>query len=220
MGRFALAALAFAASSPVSASVTSSSETGFVIRLVTEVTASPDETWNTLISPADWWNGQHSYSGDAANLTIDPRASGCFCETLPLADEAPEGRRAGSIEHMRIIYAEPGRVLRMAGGLGPLQSEAVHGTMTITLKAQETGSRILWEYVVGGYMRYKVAQIAPAVDQVLAEQLGRLAERLGPVVKHVDPGANATPAEDETTVAGESVLPQQKGDREVTEEGR
>jgi hypothetical protein len=53
-------------------------------------------------------------------------------------------------------------------------------------------TRILWEYVVGGYMRYKPAEIAPAVDKVLAEQLDSLAARLGPVAR--PPAAKTAPA--------------------------
>lgn len=67
----------------------------------------------------------------------------------------------------------------MAGALGPLQSEALAGTMTVTLKAGGVGTRIVMEYVVGGYMRYKTGEIAPAVDKVLGSQLASLAAALG-----------------------------------------
>jgi hypothetical protein len=81
---------------------------------------------------------------------------------------------------MHIIYAEPGRVLRLSGGLGPLQSEAVTGTLTITLKALPAGgTRIQWFYVVGGYGRFKFTEVAVAVDKVLEEQVKRLAGKLG-----------------------------------------
>jgi hypothetical protein len=80
---------------------------------------------------------------------------------------------------MHVVYADPGKVLRMSGALGPLQSEAMNGTLTVTLKPVEGGTRILFEYVVGGYMRFKTEDIAPAVDGVMAEQLNRLAALLG-----------------------------------------
>lgn len=166
---------------PAAGEVTASSDAGFVSRNVVDVTATPQEAWNTLIAPGGWWNGQHTYSGNAANLSIDARAGGCFCENLPRAKNAPASEPAGSIEHMRVVYAEPGKVLRLSGGLGPLQSEAVNGTLTITLKPGEGGTtRIAWEYVVGGYMRHKPSEIAPLVDQVMGEQLSRLAARLQP----------------------------------------
>lgn len=169
MARIFAAALVFSA--PAAAEVTSSSEAGFVSRNAAEVKASPLDVWKVLIAPGGWWNSKHTYSGDASNMSIDARATGCFCEKLP---------SAGSVEHMRVIHADAGKVLRLSGALGPLQSEAVNGVLTLTLKPGEGGmTHIVWEYVVGGYMRYKTADIAPAVDAVMAEQLGRLAAKLG-----------------------------------------
>ena len=172
------AALALAAQ-PAAGEVVAQSETGFVTRAAVTVKTDPAATWLALIAPAGWWNGEHTYSGDPKNLYIDAQATGCFCEKLPLTKDAPAGARAGSIEHMHVIYAAPSRVLRMAGGLGPLQSEAAEGTLTITLKPVPGGTRVLWEYVVGGYMRQKPAELAPLVDKVLLEQLTRLEAKLG-----------------------------------------
>jgi hypothetical protein len=80
---------------------------------------------------------------------------------------------------MRVIHVAPGRMLRLSGGLGPLQGEAAHGTLTITLAPTAGGTSIKFTYVVGGYMRMKPAQLAPAVDSVLGAQLAGLAARLG-----------------------------------------
>ena len=81
---------------------------------------------------------------------------------------------------MHVVYVAPGAALRMVGGLGPLQSEAVKGVLTVTFKPLGNGNtRILWEYAVGGYMRYETTKIATLVDKVVAEQLGRLGAKLG-----------------------------------------
>ena len=165
--------------SPACAEVVANTDAGFVIRLTEEVTATPQESWKVLLTPGEWWSGEHTYSGDAKNLYLDAQATGCFCEKLPRPKNAPEDQRNGSIEHMHIVYAEPNRVLRLTGGLGPLQSEAVHGTLTMTFKAVPGGTRILWEYVVGGYMRYKSDKIGPVVDKVMGEQIRRLGAKLG-----------------------------------------
>jgi len=170
---------------PASAEVMQKSEAGFVSRIAGEVAVSPAEAWKALVSPSLWWNAQHTFSGDAANLTLEPNANGCFCEKLPVPKDAPAGQKPGSVVHMRVVYAEPYRALRMVGGLGPLQSEAVNGTMTVTFKPVDGSggnrTRILWEYVVGGYMRYKADTIAGAVDKVLDGQLEGLVKLLGPV---------------------------------------
>ena len=171
------------------AEVVARSETGFVVRLASEVTAPPAEAWKTILAPAQWWQSQHTFSGDAANLTLDPQVGGCFCEILPRPDDAPVAQKAGGVQHMRVVYIEPPRAMRLVGALGPLQSEALAATMTITVKPTDTpagkGSRILFEYVVGGFMRYKVDEIAPAVDRMLAAQLTSLAGKLGPVANPV-----------------------------------
>jgi len=180
--RFVFPVLAAGAllASPAHADVVAKSELGFVSRNVVEVAAKPDAVWAILVAPSRWWNSEHTYSGNSANLTLDPQAGGCFCEKLPAPAGAPVWQRAGSVEHMRVINVEPGRALRMTGALGPLQAEAVQGVLTITLKPTEKGTRILFEYVVGGYMRFTVDQIAPPVDKVLLEQIGRLANTLDP----------------------------------------
>ncbi|MBX9885170.1 MAG: SRPBCC domain-containing protein [Novosphingobium sp.] len=189
-----MASLALAG--PARADVVTRSETGFVVRIASEVTAPPAEAWKTILTPARWWQGQHTFSGDAANLTLDPQVGGCFCEVLPRPEDAPATQKPGGVQHMRVVYIEPPRAMRLVGALGPLQSEALAATMTITVKPTEKGSRILFEYVVGGFMRYKVDEIAPAVDRMLTAQLASLAGKLGPIAEPVaaPPAAKASTA--------------------------
>ncbi len=209
-------------SAPVRAEVLQKSDAGFIIRNSVEVAKSPAESWAEMLAPAHWWSKAHSWSGDAANLYMDGQAGGCFCELMPVPEGAPEGTRRGSVEHMRVIHADPGKVLRLSGALGPLQGEALTGTLTITFKATPKGARILWEYVVGGYMRFKPDEIAPAVDGMLAQQLARLAAKLGPLQPEIVPekldgnflgdgdkaeGEAVKPDEAETAPQGEAVLP-------------
>ena len=160
---------------PASAEVAASSDSGFVSHNVVEVPASPALAWAMLARPGEWWNAEHSYSGSAVNMTLEPVAGGCFCETIPAAD----GVAAGQVEHMRVVYIDP-RVytLRLTGALGPLQAEAVTGVLTMKVEPSGTGAKIIWDYVVGGYMRMPMAQMAPAVDAVVGEQLTRLAAAL------------------------------------------
>ena len=187
-----IASLAALLAQPASAEVVASSEAGFIVRETAEVPADPAATWQALIAPQNWWNKAHTFSGDSANLYLDAQGGGCFCEKLPLKDAAL-GTRAGSVAHMRVVYADPGKALRMVGSLGPLQSEALTGTMTITLKPGGAGTRIVMEYVVGGYMRYKTDEIVPAVDNMLAEQLAGLATALGTPVEAEPDAAPPTP---------------------------
>jgi len=168
---------------PARADVTAQSEQGFVSRNVVVVAGSPAAVWKKLVTPAAWWSSDHTFSGDAANMTLDPVAGGCFCEVLPgesgPAAKAPAAR--GGVQHMRVVFVDRAKALRMVGALGPLQSEAVNATLTITLKEVDGGTRVIFEYVVGGYMRYPADKIANAVDIVVGNQLVGLAKQFGPV---------------------------------------
>lgn len=175
-----LAAFACLAGPPAMAEVVSEGPGGFVSRQETVVSASPKDVWLALISPAGWWREEHTWSGDSANLTLTPQAGGCFCEKIPEVDEPGRFTLEGSVEHMRVIQAYPENALRMQGALGPLQSEPVTGILTIAISKVETGTRILWEYNVGGTMRYEIPVIARAVDGVMGAQLAALTELLGP----------------------------------------
>ncbi|MDE2405943.1 MAG: SRPBCC family protein [Sphingomonadales bacterium] len=169
--------LALLLASPAHAEVAATSDHGFVTTAQAEVPGkTPYEVWKALLQPGKWWNPVHSWSGDADNLYLDAQAGGCFCELLPPPKDAPEGTRRGSIEHARILAAMPPRLMRLTGALGPLQGEALTGTLTITLKPDGANTHLTWTYVVGGFMRMKVEDIAPIVDKVLAEQAARLAE--------------------------------------------
>ena len=166
------AALLAAISSPAFAEVKAASDTGFNSVHIATVNATPEEIWTRLLTPKDYWNKAHSWSGSTAGFYIDAQANGCFCELFQEADVNGKLNTVGSVEHMRVLFAHPGKVLRMQGALGPLQSEAVIGTLTVAMEPtkDKVETRVSFSYVVGGYMRYTVAEIAPAVDKVLGEQ--------------------------------------------------
>lgn len=176
------AVLATALSSPAYAEVKATSDTGFNVVHITSVAATPDEIWKRLIAPKDWWNKAHSWSGSSAGFYIDAQANGCFCELFQEKGADGKLKTTGSVEHMRVIFAQPGKVLRMQGALGPLQSEAVIGTLTVAMEPAKDGktTKVSFSYVVGGYMRYKVADIAPAVDKVLGEQFKNMVQPFTP----------------------------------------
>ena len=200
----ALAAATLALSAPTAAEVVQTTETGFTTRDSVVVKGTPYDAWLALIAPAKWWNKSHSWSGDAANLYISAQANGCFCELLPAPEGAPEEVRRGSALHMTVVMADPGKVLRMRGGLGPLQSEPADGVLTVTLSQVEGGTLIVWEYVVGGPMRYEIPMISKAVDGVMSEQLRGLARVLGPVEVADKPEETDEPAAAAKPDAGQS----------------
>lgn len=171
-----LASMAWGAAA--SAEVTRATDDSFVSRHEVVVKASPKQVWLALISPATWWTSEHTWSGSAKNLTLVPQAGGCFCETIPEVDEPGRFTLEGSVEHMRVVQAYPESALRMVGNLGPLQSEPVTGVLTVAISKVDKGTRIVWEYNVGGPMRYEVPVISKAVDGVMGAQLAALAKPL------------------------------------------
>ncbi|WP_019052932.1 SRPBCC family protein [Sphingobium xenophagum] len=155
-----------AMAAPAHSAVTATSDIGFATQSSVEIAAEPGAVYALLAMPGRWWSDSHTYSGDSANMVLDPRAGGCFYEVLP----NPSGK-PGSVEHGRVIYAVPDKQLRLSAALGPLQSEGVAGTLDVTIKPSGKGVRVTMTYVVGGYLRAGAAVLAPLVDQVLNEQL-------------------------------------------------
>jgi len=111
-----------------------------------------------------WWNPDHTWSGKAENLYIEPVANGCFCEKL---------EPAGSVRHLEVVFVQPGKTLRMTGGLGPLQMMALAGSLTFSLSSDPAKPAISLSYTVGGYFPGGIAAWIPIVDRVLGEQFGR-----------------------------------------------
>ncbi|MBA4283983.1 MAG: ATPase [Xanthomonadaceae bacterium] len=166
--RFAVVAAAVLLSGSAQAELLKSAETGFVARNAVTIAARPDQVWAALIAPARWWNPAHSWSGKAANFSLEARAGGCFCEALA---------NGGSVEHQRVVFSHPGQLLRLVGGLGPLQPEAVSAVMNWELKADGEGTRLTQTYAVSGMVDGGLSGWAVPVDGVIREQLERL-ERL------------------------------------------
>ncbi len=165
------------------AEVTDTAANGFTVQHQTEIAGNSDAVWKALIAPSRYWNADHSWTGNAENFYLVPQAGGCFCELIRTISADNIKSSDGSVQHMRVIYAHNGKMLRMSGALGPLQGEAVTGTLTIQLQPQGDATVVRFTYKVGGYMEFPVDQIAPAVDGVIGEQLDRLAALFG------DPGA-------------------------------
>ncbi len=138
---------------------------GFALRNEAAVTAPAGRVWEALVRPGRWWHPEHTYSGDARRMTIDARPGGCFCERL-------DGR--GGITHAEVVYAAPGKVLRLVGSLGPLQQDGVTGSLTWSLTEEGGVTKVTQTYSVGGYRQGGFVELAPLVDQVMATQLQRL----------------------------------------------
>ena len=162
---FLTTALSFASSAP--GKVASQSANGFVVTHETYVAVEPKAAYDAFVKIGAWWNDAHSFSGAAKNISIEPKAGGCWCETL--AD-------GGSVRHMTVVHAQPGALLVFSGGLGPLQFMGVAGSMKISFEARDEGTHVTLIYAVGGYDSDNFKDIPKAVDGVLNEQMTRYAK--------------------------------------------
>jgi len=151
----------------VAAEVLDSSAGGFTSQSTATIAASPAEVYAKLVQGVGvWWSSDHTVSGKAANLQIDATQGGCFCESLPTG---------GKVQHLSVVHADPGRLLRMQGGLGPLQSEGVTGSLSWALAEIDGGTQVTVTYAVGGYVSGGLDAWAEGVDRVVNDQLARLA---------------------------------------------
>ncbi len=148
------------------AEIVSSGETGFSLKVVVTSRASAEDAYLAFTQIDRWWDPNHTYTGDAANLTLNLRPGGNFVETLP---------GIGFVTHLELAYVEPGSEIRLLGGLGPLQPMGAHGAMTVTFRDIEGGSEITMLYNVVGYSAEGMKKFAPVVDAVQAQQMRRLA---------------------------------------------
>ena len=153
------------AAGSAAAAVASAGAGGFALHHELTFPGTPAQAWTRLVAPSAWWSSEHTYSGDAKNLSLAAVPGGCWCESLP---------GGGFVRHMDVLYAAPGRALRLYGGLGPLQGMGAAGAMTFVLKPDGATTRIVVDYVVSGYVAGGFEKIAVGVDAVLGEQLASL----------------------------------------------
>ena len=197
------------------AEVVDAEDHGFTVRQELAIVAPPETVWRMLVGHVgEWWHSDHTYSGDAANLYIEARPLGCFCERLSESD---------AVVHLTVTVIRENSLLRLTGGLGPLGLMGVDGNMTLSLVSDTGLTRLAMQYQVGGYSPDGLKDIAPAVDAMLGEQLTRLVRFIEsgspePVLdEELMPEANATPGDG--SGAEENPLPQEDGDTSVNDSG-
>jgi len=177
LAAFFCAALASTAGT-TRAEVADSAANGFTVKLTLPVRAPAREVYDAMVRDVGkWWNPSHTFSGDARNLRIDDKPSGCFCETLP---------GGGWVRHMEVVRVEAGKALVLTGALGPLQSLGAAGSLSIRLQPEGDGMKLDVTYAVGGYSPAGMNTWAAPVDSVITEQFTRLkqfVERGAPAAK-------------------------------------
>ena len=150
--------------SPAAAEVVSSSANGFHVRETVQMVVPTERAYAAFARLPEWWNKEHTYSGDSANLSLALTAGGCFCEKL---------KDGGGVEHMRISFIDPGKRIVLTGSLGPLLYEATSGVMDVQIERIAGGAKVTMDYRAAGFAEGGADKLAPLVDSVLAEQMNR-----------------------------------------------
>ncbi len=165
MRNFLLAAAMAVMASGAQAAVTARSDTAFTATYSQVVAGTPAQVYAAVGKVGAWWNPAHTYSGDAANLSLPLTGGGCFCEALP----------GGGVQHGVVLMAWQARSLvRVQAPLGPLQGVTSNAILTIEAKSAPDGKvAIAASYrVIGGE---GLGRLADPVDGVVGEQIARLA---------------------------------------------
>jgi len=153
------------ANSAAHAEIKQSAADGFFLAYSAPLETTTATAYADLVQVQKWWNGEHTWSGKAANLSLKPEAGGCFCERWA----------GGSAEHGRVLMALPGKLLRLDAALGPLQEFALKGVLSFWLREDDYGkARIELEYRVNGASASGLDSFAPQVDDMLGAQFSRL----------------------------------------------
>ena len=150
---------------PVHAELIAASDTHYRLSHSATTALSPDALWDRLIHPEQWWNPDHSYSGKAQNLSLDPQAGGLWREDWD----------GGSVAHGTVVQVIDGKLLRLEAPFGPLQGVGAYVIWTIQIEAADSGSRVTFTEVASAPPGSALQKLAPAVDQVKAEAMERFA---------------------------------------------
>ncbi|MEM7081633.1 MAG: hypothetical protein AAF465_02785 [Pseudomonadota bacterium] len=158
------AMLAICGPGVVQAEVVTSSDTHYVLKHEGKSTLEPQALWRKLIKPATWWHPDHTYSGDATNLSLAAIAGG----------EWREDWAGGSVLHGKVVLALRHKTLRLEAPFGPLQELGAYVIWTITLTPNDGGSNVVFEERAVAPMGSALDSLAPVVDGVKAEAMSRL----------------------------------------------
>jgi uncharacterized protein YndB with AHSA1/START domain len=164
MQRILLVTAATLLSSAAQANVTAQSPSGFAVAQEGDLKVSPQQAFDAFVGIGKWWDMDHSYSHDGANMHMDLKPGGTWYESLP---------SGGYVTHMSVKQAAPGERLVLAGGLGPLAFMGVNGALTVTFEKAAQGTHVKLTYAVGGFDPGEFKTLSKAVDGVLTAQLAR-----------------------------------------------
>ena len=137
----AVAGIALLSAVPAAAEVVERHADGFTLRFQVAMEAAPEDLLGSLGEIGKWWDGAHSYSGDATNMTLVMEPGGCFCEAL--ADGT-------AFEHGRVVSIDPATGVLLNAPLGPLKAKATRADLGFGWASANRGRTVVMTFVVEG----------------------------------------------------------------------
>ncbi len=151
------------------AEVVDAGPSGFKVVHEVEIAADRAAVWQAALDVGSWWSDDHTISGDARRMSIEPRPQGCFCEMLSATD---------GVVHLTVTTVSTNSMLRLTGGLGPLGVMGASGNLIWEFSDAEGMTRVTFTYAVGGYYEGGVETMAEPVDFVIGEALSNLKQHI------------------------------------------
>jgi len=149
---------------PARADVVEQQDNFFSIKYEKSLLVSAAQLNQQILDIASWWHPDHTYSGKSDNLYLDVKTERCFCERI----------ENGFVSHLAVVYYQANHLLRLQGGLGPLQNIPVSGVMDIRLKKlDDNHTQLVLTYQVSGNIP-ALDKWAVPVNQVIGQQFSRL----------------------------------------------
>ena len=155
----AATALLFVAT-PASAEVIARTADSFTLRFERRTEGLPAVIATLMGRPELWWDGAHSYSGDAANLTVDMQVGGCWCETLPDGSDFHHGTVLAIAED-RLVFDAP---------FGPMHGKTTRADLVIAWPENDSGRAVVWTLTIEGS---GLGAFADPVDGVMGAAFAR-----------------------------------------------
>lgn len=156
--------IGFALALPAQAEVKQAAADMMLLEINAKIAAPASAVYDAIVHIERWWSSEHTYSGDARNLSMTAEPGGCFCERW----------KDGGVEHGRVVMALRNQTVRLAAPLGPLQARAVNAVLTFQLAFAEGATSLAVGYRVNGSSASALDKSAAAVDGVLNEAVQRL----------------------------------------------
>lgn len=153
-------ALAVVTASPAAAEIVSRSENAFTLRFEGHSRLEPAHVGAVFSDVAHWWDPAHTYTGDAANLSLDLEPGGCWCEAMPDGSLFEHGR-------VRSVWWSE---VRIDAPFGPLREMATRAELVVTYAWVDGVGVANWTFIVEGP---GVGAMAEPVDGVMGGGFAR-----------------------------------------------